>query len=365
MANLLTYGFLNMADLYGQRVNAVGIDRIYEAVAASVAEYNRVADAMAATMVERTIMVQEYVELPGGGTLQPLTDDGNPLPVVPSGQYTVGYPVHGAGTAWGTNRITREFLTVEEADRFTDDAFQKDTDWRIRHMLAAIFDNVTWTYTDRYGGGTGTKGLGAISVLPLANNDSVVYMRRGGTSSADNHYLATADAIADATNPFVTYRAELIEHPTNTGPMVAYVPTALVDDVMNLSEFVEIDDPDINYQNTNNLPTAPGSILGPGDETMGKLMSTGFWVVEWGRLPDDIIIAQALGAGPFMRMRELAAPALQGLFMENFTPDGNHEEERFLRWAGFGVRDRVAAVVGRIGNASYAIPAGYDAPLAV
>lgn len=365
MANLLTYGFVNLADLYGQRVNTVGIDRIYEAVAESLAEYNRVADAMASGWVERTTMVQEYVELPGGGTLQPLTEDGNPLPVVPSGQYTVGYPIHGAGTAWGTNRITREFLTVEEADRFTDDAFMKDTDWRIRHMLAAILDNVTWTYTDRYGTGQGTKGLGAISILPLANDDTVTYMRRGGDSSTDNHYLATADAIADATNPFTTIRAELIEHPTNTGPFVAYVPTALADDVAALSEFIEIDDPDINYQNTNNLPTAPATLLGPGDEILGKLMSNGIWVVEWGRLPSDIIITQALGAGPFMRMRELAAPSLQGLFTEGFDEDGNHTGQRFLRWAGFGVRDRVAAVVQRIGNGTYAVPTGYDAPLAV
>jgi hypothetical protein len=365
MANLVNYGFLSLQDLYGQRVNTVGLDRTYQAVAESLAEYNRVANAMANTMVENTTMVQEYVELPGGGTLQPLTPDGNPLPVVPSGQYTVGYPIHGAGTAWGVNRITGEFLTIEEADRFTDDAFMKDTDWRIRHMLAAILDNVTWTYTDLYGGGNGTRGLGAISVLPLANDDTVTYMRRGGAMSTDNHYLATASDIADATNPFTAIRAELIEHPTNTGPYVAYVPSALVSDVTGLSEFIDADDPDINYQNTNNLPSTPASIMGPGDEVLGKLMSNGIWIVEWGRLPDDIIITQALGAGPFMRMRELAAPALQGLFTEGFDVDGNHTGQRFLRWAGFGVRDRVAAVVQRVGTGSYAVPTGYDAPLPV
>jgi hypothetical protein len=366
MANLLNYGFLSLEDLYAQRVNTVGIERVYDAVQASLDAYNRVANAMFSGWVQTTTMVQEYVELPGGGTLQPLTPDGNPVPVVPSGQYTVGYPMHGAGTAWGTNRITREMLTVQEADRFTDNVFMQDTDWRVRHLLASILDNVTWTYTDKYGdGNTGTKGLGAISILPLANADSVVYMRRGGDSSTDNHYLAQAAAIADATNPFKTAKAELIEHPTNMGPYVSYVPTALVDTATALAEFIEVNDPDIDYLDGNNLPTAPQSILGPGDEILGKTQSSNVWLVEWGRLPADIIITVATGAGPFVRMRELAAPALQGLFTEGFDVDGNHSGQRFLRWAGFGVRDRVAAVVTRVGNGSYAVPTGYDAPLPV
>lgn len=366
--NVLNYGFIGLEDLYGTRINTVGVDRVYDAVQASVDEYNRVVDQMMASWIERTTMVQEYIELPGGGTLQPLTPDGNPLPVVPSGNYTVGYPIYGAGTAWGTNRITREFLTVAEADRITDDVFQKDADWRIRHMLAALFDNVAVTYVDKYGdGNTGAKGLGSITVYPLANNDSVTYMRRGGSNSADNHYLAQSTAISDTTgsNPFVTARAELIEHPTNTGPFVSYIPSALVATTTALAEFIEVDDPDINYQDGNNLPSTPARILGPGDEILGKTQSSNNWIVEWGRLPDDMIITVALGAGPFMKMRELATPSLQGLFTEGFDVDGNHMGQRLLRWAGFGVANRIAACITRIGNGSYAIPTGYDAPLPV
>ena len=364
MANLLNYGFLSLADMYADRVNTVGIERVYDAVMESVAEYNRVVMAMESTMVERTTMVQEYIELPGGGTLQPLTPDGNPLPVVPSGRYTVGYPLHGAGTAWGTNRITREMLTVEEADRFTDDAFQKDADWRMRHLLAAILDESSWTFTDTYGSGQGTKGLGSVSVLPLANGDAVTYMRRGGSNTADDHYLATASAIADNANPFPTIRAELVEHPTNTGPIVAYVSSSLIATTTALTEFVEVDDPDINYQENDNLPMAPASILGPGDEILGKLKSSNMWIVEWSRIPDGYIIAQSLGAGAFVKQRELAAPNLQGLFTEGFDVDGNHTGQRFLRWAGYGVSNRVAAVVQQIGNGTYQVPSGYDAPLA-
>ncbi|MGP1664474.1 MAG: hypothetical protein ACTS5I_00875 [Rhodanobacter sp.] len=364
MANLVNYGFLSLEDLYAQRVNTVGIDRVYDAVQASVDEYNRIINTMQNSMVERTTMVQEWVELPGGGTLQPLTPDGNPLPVVPSGAFTVGYPITGAGTAWGTNRITREMLTVQEADRFTDDAFQKDADWRMRHLLAAILDETTWTFTDKYGG-NGTKGLGAVSVVPLANGDTNTYMRRGGTSSADDHYLAQAAAIADVTNPFPAIRAELIEHPGNTGPIVAYVSSSLIATTTALAEFVEANDEDITYDGADNLPNAPANILGPGDEILGKLKSSNIWIVEWSRIPDGYIVAQSLGAGPFVKQRELPAPSLQGLFTEGFDVDGNHTGQRFLRWAGYGVFNRTAAVVQRIGDAAYATPAGFDAPQGV
>jgi hypothetical protein len=361
--NGITYGFVGLeADLYAQRLNTIGIDRAYGMVAASVV------NAMMAGWVERTTMVQEYIELAGSGTLQPLTPDGNPLPVVPSGNYSVGYPLHGAGTAWGTNRITKEFLTVEEADRFTEDAFQKDADWRMRHLLASILDSSSWTYTDRYGDGQGgAKGIGSVTVQPLANGDSVTYLTRGGSQATDNHYLAQAAGIADATNPFALARVELVEHPTNSGPFVAYIPSALTATTVALSEFVEVNDPDVAYLNNNNLPGAPyapESILGPGDEILGKLQSSNIWIVEWGRLPSDIMITVATGAGPFVKMRELASPNLQGLFTEGFDVDGNHTGQRFLRWAGFGVANRVAAVVSRIGNGSYATPTAYDAPLA-
>src|SRR5436190_138877 len=340
--NALTYGFVGLeSDLYAQRINTIGIDRVFGMIADSVAEYNRVVDAMMAGWVSRTTMVQEYIELAGAGTLQPLTPDGNPLPVIPSGNYSVGYPLHGAGTGFGTNRITRPFLTGEEADRFTNDAFIKDADWRMRHLLASILDSSSWTYTDRYGDGQGgSKGIGNVTVQPLANGDSVTYMTRGGAQATDNHYLFQAAGIADATNPFAAARAE----------------------------FVEVNDPDVAYLNRNNLPAAPyapTTILGPGDEILGKLQSSNMWIVEWGRLPTNIFVTVATGAGPFVRMREIADASLQGLFTEGFDVDGNHMGQRFLRWAGFGVANRVAATATLVGAGAYTTPTLYDAPLPI
>ena len=75
-------------------------------------------------------------------------------------------------------------------------------------------------------------------------------------------------------------------------------------------------------------------------------------------------VARGASAKP-LRMREYPSAALQGLFTENHSPDGNLNEYRFIRAAGFGAYNRVGAVAFHIGNAAYQIPAGYETPLAV
>lgn len=365
MANSVPYGFVGISDLYAQRVQQAGPERVFQAVADSVQEYTRVANAIVGAWSEPTMLAMEQVELPGSGTLQPLDEWGNPLPVQPSGYYQVAYPIQGGGTAFGDNRVTRAIMTVEEVARLTMDAMQKDKDWLIRHALAAIFTNTTWSYTDKVGP-NGSKGLGAITIQPLANGDTVVYARKGTLGSAvDTHYLAQSAAVADATNPFPTIKAELDEHPSNSGPVVAYIATDQVATTVALTEFVEVTDPDIRYGADSDVLAANGeAMVGPGKEVLGKTKS-GVWVVEAPIIPSGYMIAVSTGGGAPLRMREYPAPELQGLFLEQYSPDGNRQETRLIRYAGFGVRNRVAALVQRIGNGTYAIPAGYTAPLPV
>jgi len=45
--------------------------------------------------------------------------------------------------------------------------------------------------------------------------------------------------------------------------------------------------------------------------------------------------------------------------------DGNHMENRVIRYAGFGVSNRVGAVCYQVGNGTYQVPSAYNAPLAV
>ncbi|MGV1048237.1 MAG: hypothetical protein ACOYD4_06910 [Solirubrobacterales bacterium] len=358
------YGFMNLEYLQNTRISTFGVERSYNAIQESLAEYMRVMDALAGQLVEKTTLAMEQYELPGDGTLQPLTEDGTPLPVIPSGNYQVGYPIQHAGTAFGNNRIARALATVDELERFTADTMARDKDWMLRHVLAALFDNVSWTYNDKPSGAY--KGLGNISIQPLANGDTVTYMRRGGSLSTDDHYKAQAAAIADATNPFPAIKRELVEHPGNGSTLVTYAPTALVDSVVALTEFVEVSDPDIRYGADNDvLESIRAEVLGPGDEVLGKTKS-GSWVVEWGRLPATHMLTLALGSPKVLKMREYEADELKGLHSPGvFNTDGNHYRTDFYRYAGFGASNRVGAVVTYIGGASYTIPSGYDAPLAV
>ena len=132
-----------------------------------------------------------------------------------------------------------------------------------------------------------------------------------------------------------------------------------------LNEFVEVGDPDIRLGSGSDVVvTNTTAILGFGTEVLGKTKS-GIWLVEAPVIPNNYIVTVAAGADPVLRMREYAAPELSGLFLETHSADGNSEASRFIRYAGFGARNRVGAVVTRIGNASYAIPTGYAAPLPV
>jgi len=343
----------------GQRVSQVGAEVVFKAVEESATEHTRQINALLASLAERTTLYSERFYLPGAGTLQPLDEWGNPLPVREEGYYDVAYPIQGGGTAWGDNRITRALMQVEEANRYTLESLKRDADWLRRHVMAALFDNVAWTFDDQLHGN--------ITIQPLANNDAVVYTRTGGTTSTDNHYLAQAAAIADAADPFDDIYSELMEHPSNDGPVVVYVPTDLVSSIEALTAFIEIGDPDLIYGASVTQVEADETLLdeirGPGDEVHGKVDKC--WIVEWRALPDNYMIAHARGGGPVLRMREYEAVALQGFFPERFSPDGNTLVTRMLRYAGFGVVNRIGALAYRIGNASYGIPTGYDAPLAV
>lgn len=361
MANSVAYGFIDLQSLYNQRVQAVGPERVWEAIRISTEEYTRVADGLLAAWATPTVQALEQFELPSGGTLQPLDEFGVPLPVQPSGSYQVAYPIQGGGTAWGTNRVSDAMLTVEEANRLTMDAFRRDSDWLLRHALAATLDNVPWTFNDKVGA-YGGRGQGNVVVQPLANNDSVLYLRNGATDpSVDNHYMAQANVIDDSHNPFSAIYTGLMEHPSNVGPIVVYAATNLIPSIKALSAFVQVRDADITAGASHDVLNT-SIAAGFADRVLGKTDEC--WIVEWGKLPSGYMIAHASG-NPFLKMRQYDAPELQGFRTEQFSPNGVIRENRMFRYAGFGVADRVAALVYQIGNASYTVPTSYDAPLAV
>ncbi len=357
MPNTLAYGFVGLEQLFNERITTVDIRVITRAIEQSAAMHTQQVNALLADFVERVTEHQINFKQPGTGTLQPLDDKGIPMPVQEGGQYSVAFPIQGGGTAFGYNRVTNALKTVADLNRNMVESQKRDADWMRRHVFAGVFTNTSWVFND--------KEFGDLTIYGLANGDGVSYLTVGGALVTNHsHYLAQAAAIADGSNPFPTIRDTLVEHPGNSGPIVCYIPTDLRDSVEALSSFVEPRDPAIAAgANSDQLV---GSVdPGFGEEVIGYVKGAGCWIVLARAMPSSYILAHARGSGPVLGMREYPAAELQGLFVERHSPDGAIQDTRLIRYAGFGGMNRVGAAVMRIGNAAYAIPTGYTAPLAV
>lgn len=357
-ANTVAYGFLALKDMLSQRVNDVGVEVVNQAYIETAAAYQAEIDTLLDWFVTKTTKAKRRYSMANNGTLQPLDQWGNPDPRGPGGSYEVGWPIQGGGDAWGTNRVTRELMTVEEANRFALNVLTADTDWLRRHIIAALVTDTSWTFADE------NADIGDLTVQPLANGDSVEYLKRGTAAATDNHYLAQAAAILDASDPFPTIEDEINEHPTNNGAVVAFIPSNLTAAVRALAAFIPARD--ANIQAGLGSDQFVGSVpMGFGDTFMGYHES-GVKLVEWRSMPSSYILFASENPGETaLAMREYPVASLQGLFPEFHDADGNRHVNRFIRYAGFGALNRIAAGVMRIGNASYAEPSGYVAPLAV
>lgn len=354
MANELLYGFFQLANLADQRVTEVGVQALETALQATIDAHNREIDAMTGLFVSRTTDFKVRYTSLASGRLQPLDENGRARPVKGQSSYDNSWPLHMAGTAFGFNYVTSQKITVQELSNIVKARTDEDTAWMRDHILAALFTNVSWTHTDPF--------HGALTITGLANSDAVLYETDGAgfSMATDTHYLAQAAAIADNANPYPTIRDELLEHPGNGGNVIAFIPTALRATTEALTTFVAINDPNVTPVSTAQVLTGT-----PGATFPGQLIGyvDGCYIVEWSRLPADIIVAVTTQGERALMMREDVTPSLQGFKLVAERNDHPWYERQFLRIAGFGSNNRVGALVYRVGNASYAISTGYGSPM--
>jgi hypothetical protein len=356
MANQVLYGFHNIRDIFDRQVSDVQIGVLNDAVDATVAEYNRFSGALLDLFCDRTTDYKRMFRSPVMMRNQPIDEVGRALPTKGYSRYEIAFPYHRSAQAWGWDYETRLRMTVQDVNNHLDAMLMGDQVWIRDHILAALYANASWTFTD--------DDHGALTIQGLANNDAVQYQLMTGadTGATDNHYFAQAAAIADGANPFPTIYQELTEHPENAGgQVVALVPTNLKASVQALTNFFDRQDPNL----------APGSgvtqLVGNlGIATPGELIgyeSSGVWIVEWRQLPNDYIVAvNTAGPRPLV-MREPEIAALRGFNFVAERSDFPYWERQYRRYAGFGAQNRVGALVYRIGNASYAVPTGYSSPM--
>ena len=354
MANQVLYGFYNLNELASERITASNVQIVSDAIDATVAEHNRQMAAINSLFVQPTTQYKVRYQTAQSARLQPLDDNGRARPIIPVGNYDLAFPIQVAGTAWGANRVAQVKMTVGEVQRITSTMLDGDMRWMRDHILAALFNNVNYTFTDPL--------YGSLTVMPLANGDTTTYMLTSGSDSGstDSAFNAQAAGIADVTNPFPTIYNELVEHPENAGEVISFVPTNLMASISALATYREVVDPNIQLgANTARLigslnTPIPGILRGYADKN---------WIVEWRSLPDNYIVSVTTNGEKPIAQREEPEPELQGFKKVADRNDHPFFEAQWERRAGFGAWNRVGAFVTRIGNASYAIPTNYTTPM--
>ena len=358
MANTVAYGFQSLIDVFAERVTTVGTAVVWDAIEASVAEHNRQLTALMALFTRPAPRPKIRYKTPSVARLQPSNELGRARPIRVAGFYDVAFPIQMGSAALGENFIAGAKMTVDDANRLTNALTGADARWMRDHILASLYTNNTWTYDDP------DDEIGALTIQPLANGDTVKYtvMTGADDGATDTHFLAQAGAIADgATDPFQTIHDELMEHPDNSGEVIAFIPTNLKATVFALSAVMPAQDPNVRAGNASDVLVGELGVAHPG-EIFGY-HSARVWCVEWRSLPNDYIIATTTTGESPLGMREDEETELQGFRQVGNRDDFPYSEVQYMRRAGFGGWNRVGAVVLRVGNASYTEPTNYTAPI--
>lgn len=355
MANQVLYGFYDLQSIFDQRVSDTTIPQINRAIQITVDEHNRQLASLFGLFIKRTTDFKVRYQSATLARLQPLDQNGRARPIQAAGYYEVAFPLQEGGTAWGANYRARAKMTVEEVNNITATMLMADIRWIRDHILAALFTNTSWTFTDPM--------KGSLTIQGLANSDTVTYniMTGADAGATDTHYLAQAAAISDSADPFDAIFTELKEHPENGGEVVALIPTNQKSAVQGLSSYYPANDANLTLGNGVTQLTGRLGVEVPG--TVFGYHDAGVWLVEWPNMVSDYIIATTTEGERPIAMREEPEPELQGFKKVGERNDHPFWEAQWLRIAGFGAWNRVGAVVQRIGNGSYAIPTNYSSPM--
>lgn len=356
MVNQVQYGFVSLQDAFARRVTEVGVEQVFTAIAETVDEYNRQINILFGDLAERTVLHKRLYRTMGAARLQPADENTRALPIKTGAQYTVGWPLRRGAIAWGQGYEAGLRMTVEEANENTRLMMIADAAWMRDHLLAAIFDNAGYTFTDELYGST--------PVLPLANGDSQTYYIVGGATDPvqATHFIGQAAAIDDSHNPFPAGAAQLRKFPDNTGDIYALVPSDQITAVEGLATFIPIADTNLRAGSAATVLVRDPGITTPGI-LRGYLEDSRVFIYEWINMPSGYIVMRATGSPPPLAMREDDLAELQGFRQVATRVDFPWTELQYRRKVGFGALNRTAAYVIRIGNGTYAPPTNYALPM--
>jgi hypothetical protein len=351
----LLNGFTNLKDVVNERVVGDLIPTVTTAIDQAIAEHNKVTEDMIRLFVHRTTQYKVRYKSPAAAKLQPLDEHGRARKIKAAGYYDVGFPLREAGAALGDTRIALAKKTVQQANDQIAMLLDADKRWLRDQILAGLFDNAGYTFSDAEHGDVAVKGL--------ANGDSTTYLVRAGAengATANNYRFITA--MNDAGQSFRTIFHDLTKQPENAGggKVISMISGNLEASVMNLANFIEVNDPDITLGLSNDKLTGALGVSVPG-EVIGKVDRN--WIVRWDSLPDDYVISTITSGDRPLAMREHPEAELQGFNRVADRNDDPYYESQFVRYAGVGGWNRVGAIITKVDPTAYGVPTGYAQPM--
>lgn len=358
MANSLLYGFMQLKDLAATRAITVDPDLMVSAIEMTMANHNDEVNRLLDLFSQEKADPQLQFKGSSLGRSQPLDENGRPRPIKLPQPYTVGFPIWHAGNRWGANFVTNAKMTVQQMNDAIGVMLRGDFLWIRDQLLAALFDSNGYTFADPIVGNVAVKGL--------ANGDTVQYVYNNSgadTLGTETHYLAQANPIDNSNNPFPTIYNELIEHPGNGTEVLAFINSAQYSTVSALTNFVSVGDEDITVgANTARITGGLSTQLPARAMLMGK--TDHVWIAQWNAIPANYIIAVAIGDQAPLVRRVDAEAELQGFRSRARIDHFPYYSDVWDRRMGFGGWNRLSALAYRIGNASWAQPTNYVAPIA-
>ena len=359
MPNRLPWGFHRLEDVADQSVTDPNqAPAVRDAINEFLQAQTQLTREVFGLFVDVTTDAQSRYKMPSTiMELQPGTELGRALPQrYAELEYSVGFPIQKGQLALGETYEQRVKMSIRQFAGLMQAVGVADTRWMRRHALAALFYNgAGWVFED--------PDFGDLTIKGLANGDSQVYAKEDiDLGATDNHYLAQAGDLVSASDPIPGIIDELVEHPQNQGDVVILGSKQDRAKYAALNAFHPEPDPNLTVaagavEFQGNAPGGiPGQFLGYHD--------SGAYIYLWRGIPQNYMIGITTGGDKVLRQREHPEAPLRGFKADAEREDFPYLETQYSRRAGFGAFDRVGAVVQRFGNAAYAIPAGYESPLA-
>lgn len=346
-----SYGMLTSFDSDRQFVSTVGQDVVYAAINDLLDRHNKVVNESMAVFVDRqTDLHKMRYLLPIGGEMQTLGQQAPPGAVKRTGSYDVALPLVGIGDRLAGDRVDLGYLTAGQLEKQIKSILDRNRNSVRRDLLASIFINTSRTFADPI--------WGNLTIEPLANGDAVVYPPVIGAAAGaiDNHYVTGALTVAN----YQTHLDDLIEHfgwvQGGDNVLCLCNPTDGVT-VAAMAGFNAYAD---RYTNPSDAATWASSFPNAPGITIGRLL--GSWVNEWAWIPEDYLVFVHLDVPAPLYMREDPADTGLGTGLKLVATDEQYPitnsfyEHRY----GFGVANRLNAVVWNVTTGSYSIPSHYD-----